>query len=114
MLIAIMGDAFDELMEQRDVKEFEMKLAILAEQAPALKQKSAQDEENVYMILVEPVADEDFESEGWQGTINELTRITRKELYDQQKRFDKMIRKLGNKMQDDLKTKEKNTKAKIN
>ena len=31
MLIAIMGDAFDELMEQRDVKEIEMKLAILAE-----------------------------------------------------------------------------------
>ena len=36
MLIAIMGDVFDELTEHREVKATEMKLAILAEQAPVL------------------------------------------------------------------------------
>ena len=60
MLIAIMGDVFDELMELRDVKEIEMKLAILAENAPVLTQKSAKDEERFFLVVVQPEVNDDF------------------------------------------------------
>ena len=32
------------------------------------------------MIVVMPIKDEDFEEETWQGTIHELTHITKKQI----------------------------------
>lgn len=87
MLIAIMGDVFDELMEQRDVKAISTKLMILSEAAPVLSQKSAEDEEEVYMIVIEPTEEDALEGEAWQGTINQLTKITKQEMLQLQKRL---------------------------
>ena len=96
MLIAIMSDVFDELMEQRDVKAISTKLTILSEAAPVLSQKSAKDEEEVYMVVVEPTEEDAGESEAWQGTINQLTRITKKEMLQLQQRLNKKTDKLQN------------------
>ena len=45
------------------------------------------------MIVVMPIKDEDFEEETWQGTIQELSHITKKQIATLKKgldqRFDK-------------------------
>ena len=65
MLIAIMADVFENLTEKRYVKSISTKLEILAEQAPLLAKQSKSDEQNVYMIVIEPIKDEEYENEEW-------------------------------------------------
>ena len=47
MLIAIMGDVFDQLTEQKTVSAISTKLEILADQAPMLALTSSYDEDLV-------------------------------------------------------------------
>ena len=96
MLIAIMSDVFERETEMRDVKKISTKLEILAEQAPVLSQTSKTEELDVYMIVIEPIRDEDYEEENWQGTINELSHITEKQIAALKKSLDKRTDKLQN------------------
>ena len=89
MLIAIMSDVFERETEKRDVKKVSTKLEILAEQAPVLSRTSQTEELLEYMIVIEPIQDENFEEENWQGTINELTHITEKQIATLKKGLDK-------------------------
>ena len=76
---------------------------ILSEAAPVLSQKSAEDEEEVYMIVIEPTEEDALESEAWQGTINQLTKITKQEMLQLQKRLNKKSDKLQSVLEKTLK-----------
>ena len=65
MLIAIMADVFERETEKKFVKAISTKLEILAEQAPVLTQIDKAVEENQFMVVIEPVKDEDYEEETW-------------------------------------------------
>ena len=80
MLIAIMGDVFERETEKKVVKKIKTKLEILAEQAPVLSRSNKNERQEVCMIVVVPIRDEDFEEETWQGTIHELSYITKKQI----------------------------------
>ena len=101
MLIAIMGDVFDRLMEQQDVQATKNKLQILAEQAPILSNLSPYNDKEVYMIVVEPeCSDNEDDEEDWNGTIKELTRITKMQMHEVKagivKKVEKMEKKVEN------------------
>mmetsp|Transcript_10185 Transcript_10185/g.13817 ORF Transcript_10185/g.13817 Transcript_10185/m.13817 type:complete len:252 (-) Transcript_10185:385-1140(-) len=105
MLIAIMGNTYDNFMEYQDVNSIRMKLQILSEQAPILAQVSSKVEQNVYMVVVRPSESEAFESDTWQGTVNELSKIVNKQSLSLEKKFNKKIEQQFKKLA------ERNTKA---
>ena len=107
MLIAIMADVFENLTEKRHVKSISTKLEILAEQAPLLAKQSKSDEQNVYMIVIEPVEDEDYENEEWQGSIKELSNITQRQINE----LKNALNKKSDKMQAISNKKFKETRA---
>lgn len=55
------------------------------------------------MIFVEPIEEDALESEAWQGTINQLTRITKKEMLVLQKRLNKKTEKLQSVLEKSIK-----------
>ena len=65
MIIAIMGDSYAFVTENRERFATEIKLEILISQAPAMIQHEAQEEEKVYLILVKPQDDAEGESDEW-------------------------------------------------
>ena len=77
MLIAIMGDSFSFVTENRERFATEIKLEILISQSSAMAQRERQDATNVYLILVRPLEDEE-DTEEWQGSINKVASLTTK------------------------------------
>ena len=69
MLIAIMADVFEDLTEKRHVKAISTKLQILAAQAPVLAKTSKTEEQDVFMIVIDPIKGDDYDDDTWHGTI---------------------------------------------
>ena len=65
MLIAIMGDVFEREIESIGIKRIMTKLQILADNAALLPQTDETEEKNVYMVVIEPIRDEEHEEEEW-------------------------------------------------
>lgn len=78
MLIAIMGDTFDKVIENRNVNAIKSKLELMDDQAPTMKQRDAKPEEKVFLHVIMPVdtLDDDVEQEGWEGMIKKMNRVS--------------------------------------
>lgn len=76
MLIAIMGDSFAFVTENKEKFSIKTKLDILISQAPAMIQEESEDVKDVFMIVVKPVDDEDVEQDEWHGSINKVVYMT--------------------------------------
>ena len=75
MLIAIMGDTFDKVIENREVNVIRMKLAILNDLSAVLPTKENQVKRDTF-LLVAKQADQTFEdTDDWAGTIKRLTSV---------------------------------------
>ena len=75
MLIAIMGDSFDRVIENKEVNSTKMKLSILESFSNILPQQDATQRHDTVLIAArraDPSADEGDE---WEGTIKKLTRV---------------------------------------
>ena len=93
MLIAIMGDSFDRSMENRERFGIMTKLEILASNAPVMIQKSAaEDAEILFMIVVEPLDNEDNDDDDWTGSINKVTKIMKNAIEAQETTFAKKVK----------------------
>ena len=77
MLIAIMGDSFERVMENRDINATKMKLGFMNDMAGTINQTSASEETEVFMIIVKPVEDDNEDGDEWEGQINKMTRLTK-------------------------------------
>ena len=78
-----------------------------------LSQGNKGDQQEVYMIVVKPIKDEDFEEETWQGTIHELTHITKKQITALKKGLDQKTDKLQNFIQKQLEENRQNVNERI-
>ena len=75
MLIAIMGDSFDKVIENKEVNGIIMKLEILNDLSAVLPQKDTKEEDETILIVAKSEdADEDEDNE-WEGTLRRLTRV---------------------------------------
>jgi len=73
MLIAIMGDVFERVIENRDVNATKSKLKFMIEMAGTVGQRSSREEEKVFMYVVKPVETEMIDNYEWEGSINTIT-----------------------------------------
>ncbi len=76
MLIAIMGDTFERIMENKDVNATMTKLELMGDLVATLRQKSWNQDKNVFMFIVRPDADDANEENDWEGSVNKMTRVT--------------------------------------
>ena len=75
MLIAIMGDSFDKVIENKEVNGIISKLEILGDLSVVLPQKdSERDYETILIVAKSEDADDDEDNE-WEGTLRRLTRV---------------------------------------
>lgn len=80
MVITLMSDSFDNFMLYRNVNVLRTKLQILGEQAPLLEQRDKSVSKETIMVVVERDDDAGFETESWEGTINQLSKIIGKQV----------------------------------
>jgi len=93
MLIAIMGDSFERVMENRDVNAIKMKLNFMDDMAGTVGQTSSSDEREVFMFVVKPDED-DAQGSEWEGSINKMTRLTQQNIDALGVQFNKKTNKL--------------------
>ena len=80
MLIAIMGDSFDRVFENREIHAVSQKLQILSDLSAALPQTSNEEELNTIFVVAKPTEDqEDEEGDEWEGTLKRLTRVVERQ-----------------------------------
>ena len=77
MLIAIMGDTFDRMMENKDINSVRSKLELVADLVAILGQEDSEEERRVFFFVLETVKNEEDndEQDEWQGTIKTMTRV---------------------------------------
>ena len=79
MLIAIMGDTFERITEQRPLFATRTKLALLADYAANIRSEpTADDLARKFLFVVEPEPEEEGFDESWQGTVHQLTSLIKK------------------------------------
>ena len=80
MLIAIMGDSFDRVFENREIHAVSQKLQILCDLSAALPQTSNEEVLNTIFVVAKPTEDqEDEEGDEWEGTLKRLTRVVERQ-----------------------------------
>lgn len=79
MLIAIMGDTFDNMIENREVNATKTKLKLITECIVKKHENEREDVEKEFMIIVKPDDGQDDEIEdSWEGTTRRIESITTK------------------------------------
>ncbi len=80
MLIAVMGDTFDRVMENKDINSIKSKLELVADLVAILDNRDDKYNQKIFFFMVEPVKDEeeDEEQDLWEGTIRTMTRVLKK------------------------------------
>lgn len=95
MLIAIMGDTFERVIENREVNSIKTKLDLMSDLAGVLKSKNKSEvEKDVFLYVVTP-DDEDLDnSDDWEGVVNKISRDTEKHMSGLKTTLNKQIEKL--------------------
>ena len=78
MLIAIMGDTFGKVIENKTVNAIKSKLELMDDLVATMKQRDAKPEEKVFLHIIMPVdaKDEDEEGDEWEGIAKRVTRAS--------------------------------------
>ena len=75
MLIAIMGDTFDRVMEQKPTYSLKNKLMLMASMKSIIGSKEKEDATKVFLYVIQPVLDEDEVNEDqnlWRGKVHHM------------------------------------------
>ena len=78
MLIAIMGDTFERIVENKAVFATKTKLELLGENTFCLRQQNSKKmpiEKDIFLYAVSPVIDDANELEQWNGSVNRMHRL---------------------------------------
>ena len=80
MLIAVMGDTFDRVMENKDINSIKSKLELSADLVAILRNRDSECSKKVFFFMVEPIKNEedDEEQDLWEGTIRTMNRVLKK------------------------------------
>lgn len=106
MLIAIMGDSFAKVYENREVNGTRMKLQILSDLGTCLPRAGNVERTETNLLVARPSETDEDTGDDWEGTINRLTKVV--------ERQSKMIQeKLGSKSDQLQATVEENAKKEL-
>ena len=77
MLIAIMGDTYERVMENREVNATRTKLELMSDLMSTLKQTGKPDESKKhFLFIVMPDDDQVDDEDDWEGSVNKITKAT--------------------------------------
>ena len=101
MLIAIMGDTFGKITDQRTLYATRTKLALLADYAANIRTAPKPDDlAKKFLFVVEPEAEEEGFDESWQGTVHKLQKHMNLLYNKNAKKFDLLDKKIDDKIMD--------------
>ena len=82
MLIAIMGDTFERIVENKAVFATKTKLELLSENAFQLKGSTHNlpEEKDVFLYAVSPVTDDSNDFEQWHGSVHRVHRLLARDI----------------------------------
>jgi len=75
MLIAVMGDTYERIIENKDVNSTMTKLTIMDDLLAQLPQETSVKEQEVYLFVTMHEADADDDGESWEGSLKRITRV---------------------------------------
>ena len=76
MLIAIMGDTFDKITENKELNAIKSKLQFMGDLVAIMKSEDSFENESVYFFMVRPEEKEGEEGDDdWEGSVKSLTRM---------------------------------------
>lgn len=102
MLIAIMGDTFDKITENRDINSIKSKLDLMADLVAVMDQTDKEDETEIFFFVVMPEVDEgaDAADDEWAGTISTMKKMVKKNSYLMKRVINYNAKKLKDQVQD--------------
>ena len=80
MLIAIMGDSFERVIENRDVNATKIKLNFMSDAAGSVGKRSRSQEERVFIFIAKPEQSDALAEDQWEGTINKVTSTMQRDI----------------------------------
>jgi len=90
MLIAVMGDTYERIIENKEVNATMSKLTILADLNAVLPQQgSIASDKEVYLFLVKPNEELDDEGDSWEGSLKRIIRVVERKSRAIEQRLDK-------------------------
>ena len=94
MLIAIMGDTFGKVTENKTVNLIKSKLELMDDLAATMKQRDSQPEEKVFLHIIMPVDGDDENEEGdeWEGMVKKVTRESSRNYNALGKKVDELLK----------------------
>ena len=63
MLIAVMGDTFDRVMENKDINSIKSKLELVADLVAILDNRDSEYNQNIFFFMIEPVKNDEDDEE---------------------------------------------------
>ena len=76
MLIAIMGDTFSRVIEDKEVNATKTKLELMADLKAIMKGSGARDDDEVFLFVAMPEDVEDEGGDSWEGAFSKMARYT--------------------------------------
>lgn len=99
MLIAIMGDSFERVIENRDVNATRIKLNFMNDMAGTVGKKSSAEETDVFLYVIKPEENEHAEDE-WVGGIKKITTTINEEVGKVKDELEKKNKLLSDKLEE--------------
>ena len=104
MLIAIMGDTFGRVIENRTVNAIKSKLELVGQLASTLKTRDTEQEDMIFIHIIQPIDGmDDEEGDEWEGMVKRMTSVSTKNIKTLGKVLGKKVDELQ-KSVDDFKT----------
>lgn len=94
MLIAIMGDTFERVIENREVNATRIKLNFMNDMAGTVGKRDSIQEDKVFFFVVKPEENEMLEADEWEGTINKVTTTIQRNIEIMGQEMNKKMEKL--------------------
>ena len=97
MLIAIMGDTFEHIIENKDLNSVKTKIEVMGELASNIH-TSGEVDDNRFLFVITPDEDEHDSLESWEGSIKQMTKFHQKQIDQVEHKLSKQIIELSNKV----------------
>ena len=79
MLIAIMGDTFEHIMENKVVHTTKSKLQLMSDLIAVIRDENLKEDQERFLFIVKPEVDEEeVNFDEWEGTIRSISKVVTK------------------------------------
>ena len=97
MLIAIMGDTFENIIENKELNSVKTKIEVMGELASNIHTSGKVDDKR-FLFVITPDEDEHDSLETWEGSIKQMTKFHQRQIDQVENNLSKQIIALSNKV----------------